>query len=129
IYIDIEGIPKLIPLKLVGDGLYNLLDIALTITLESKMVLIDEIENGMHYYALKELLKEVLKGASENKYQLFITTHSVDTLNAVRDILKFNTPNLDVSFINLKNKDGKLESKTYDKDNFLEKMSRGWDIR
>ncbi|MGL6131036.1 MAG: AAA family ATPase [Fusobacteriaceae bacterium] len=129
VYIDIQGIQELIPLKLMGDGVYNLLDIALTITLENKIILIDEIENGMHYYALKEILKDILKRVDSNGYQLFITTHSVDTLNAIRDILKFSMKDLDISFINLKNRDGKLISKVYDRKKFLEKISEGWEIR
>lgn len=129
IYVGIKGLSKMLPLKLMGDGIYNLFDIGLTIAFGNKIILIDEIENGMHYYALQEFLKEILRKAVDEDYQLFITTHSMDTLKAIEDILKFNDNDLDISFINLKNKEGNLETKVYKKDEFLEEMYQGWDIR
>lgn len=128
IYAGIKGIPKMIPLKLMGDGIYNLFNIGLTIY-GSKIILIDEIENGMHYYALQHLLKEILERAEKGEYQLFITTHSIDTLNAIRDILQFSKDDMDISFINLRNKKDKLETKIYKKNEFLKEMYQGWDIR
>ena len=56
IYLDMEGIGELVQIDAAGDGIRRFLNIVSTIAnLESKIVLIDQIENGLHYSAYKLL--------------------------------------------------------------------------
>jgi energy-coupling factor transporter ATP-binding protein EcfA2 len=86
IYADI-GIETLIPVNLLGDGSRRVLSILAAIA-ETKngVLLIDEVENGLHYRSLSVLWKAILKAAIENNVQLFITTHSYECIQALAEI-------------------------------------------
>ena len=74
-----------IPLQYAGDGAINLLYICLAI-LENKggIVLIDEIENGLHYSMYKELWRIIDRLTQKANCQLFATTHSAEIIYAVQ---------------------------------------------
>ena len=86
IYADI-GIENLIPINIMGDGLRRILSI-LTVISEKKngVVLIDEIENGLHYSSLSILWKTIFKLAKENNVQIFATTHSYECVKAFVEV-------------------------------------------
>lgn len=85
IYADI-GIEKMIPLPLMGDGIARLLRIALAITDASKgIVLIDEIENGLHYTIMKNVWKAIAYIARKYSCQVFATTHSRECIQAAHE--------------------------------------------
>lgn len=88
IYIDI-GIDKLVPLNILGDGVQKLLNLLLAILDTSGgIILIDEIENGLYFSALKVLWKSIIEVADEYNVQLFITTHSFETLKYLKEVLE-----------------------------------------
>jgi AAA15 family ATPase/GTPase len=91
IYIDKEGISERIPLRLMGDGIRRFLYIAATIAANNKqnfICLIDEIENGLHYKS-QELMWQTLFLLTRNaNIQLFITTHSLEMLQSMANVLK-----------------------------------------
>ncbi len=87
IYVDI-GISRLIPINLLGDGIRRMLSIILSIfNAKSGIVLIDEIENGLHYLALKSLWKSVILAAELCDVQLFTTTHNHETIKYIQECL------------------------------------------
>ncbi|MDD2192719.1 MAG: AAA family ATPase [Bacteroidales bacterium] len=89
IYLDMEGIDELVQINAAGDGIRRFLNIVSTIAnLESKVVLIDEIENGLHYTAYKLLWQSILAISEVTNVQLFITTHSMETLKCLNEILR-----------------------------------------
>lgn len=89
IYLDMEGIDELVQINAAGDGIRRFLNIVSTIAnLESKIVLIDEIENGLHYSAYKLLWQSILVISEVTNVQLFITTHSMETLKCLNEILR-----------------------------------------
>jgi len=82
IYIDV-GEKTLLPLSLMGAGFFNTLNIAVSVSAaEDGVVLIDEIEDGIHYLAFPDLTRAVLRLAQENSLQLFITTHSQEIIRS-----------------------------------------------
>ena len=88
IYFDI-GLERLIPANIIGDGVRRLLNILTTITAhEGGIILIDEIENGLHYSTLKVLWRSVLKAAQKFDVQIFATTHNAETLKYLREVLE-----------------------------------------
>ncbi|GHV21045.1 ATP/GTP phosphatase [Clostridia bacterium] len=91
IYIDKEGISERIPLKLMGDGVRHFLNITATIAASNEqnfIYLIDEIENGLHYKS-QELMWQTLFSLTRNaNIQLFITTHSLEMLQSMTNVLK-----------------------------------------
>ena len=87
VYVDI-GLTQLIPLGLFGDGIRRLLSIILSISnSKNGIVLIDELENGLHHSALDQTWKYIVELANNYNVQLFITTHNIETLKALQAVL------------------------------------------
>ena len=64
-----------------GDGANRLLTIALAlVNAKDKTLLIDEFEVGLHHSLQKQLWEIIFKYSKEWNIQVFITTHSQDTL-------------------------------------------------
>ncbi|MDI6049806.1 AAA family ATPase [Flavobacterium sp. XS2P24] len=87
IYADI-GLDRLIPINLLGDGVRRLLAIILAIhNSKDGIVLIDEIDNGLHYSTLKSLWKSVLYISKQCNVQVFVTTHNYETIKYLSECL------------------------------------------
>ena len=86
VYGDI-GEGHLIPVSLMGEGMVRMLSIA-TAMVNNKggLVLIDEIENGLHYSALPTLWQMIFKTARQFDVQVFTATHSDECIQAASDI-------------------------------------------
>lgn len=76
-----------VPLKYMGDGLISVLNILLKMrNLYGGILLIDEIENGLHWKTQRILWKAVIAAAKENNVQIIATTHSRDTIAALSEV-------------------------------------------
>lgn len=89
IYFDLgNDFRTLLPLNLMGEGIQRLLDVITSIAhTAGGIVLIDEIDNGLHYSALRTLWKGVLQAAREYDVQVFATTHSAEALRHLTWVL------------------------------------------
>ena len=75
------GRSRLIPIPLMGEGMRRLLSIVLAIaTAPGGRVLIDEIENGLHYSVQKKVWQVIAQAARQANVQIFATTHSWECL-------------------------------------------------
>lgn len=83
IYIDVGG-NHLLPINIMGDGMRRILAF-LTAIAEKKngIVLIDEIENGLHYSSLKTAWNAILTACKAYNVQLIATTHSYEAIEAL----------------------------------------------
>lgn len=71
-----------LPLSYMGDGINKGIQLfSLVLTTENGIVLIDEIENGLHYTSYLPLLETLYKTALQQNTQLIITTHSEEVLD------------------------------------------------
>lgn len=79
----IGGQPHPIPIPLMGEGMSRLTSIVLAIAnAQNGVVLIDEIENGIHYSKLQQLWTAISKIANQLNVQLFVTTHSYECIES-----------------------------------------------
>ena len=79
----IAGLNRLVPLIFLGDGIVRLASLVLAIgTSPNGVVLVDEIENGLHHSILPEVWGAIGKAAREFKTQIFATTHSFECIEA-----------------------------------------------
>lgn len=77
--VKIEMEERPVPLKSLGDGAVRLFSVALALAnSRDGFLLIDEVENGIHYSLQYDFWKMVMKAAYENNVQVFATTHSWD---------------------------------------------------
>jgi AAA15 family ATPase/GTPase len=74
------------PFYTFGDGLKKTLLIALTLPLaKNGILLIDEIETSIHFSALSQVFTWLIQACKINKTQLFVTTHSLEAVDAMLD--------------------------------------------
>jgi ABC-type lipoprotein export system ATPase subunit len=82
-FAKIESLTAAIPLRELGDGVSRLFGIALALShAKDGILLVDEIENGLHYSIHEKLWKLVFKTARDMNVQVFATTHSWDCIEA-----------------------------------------------
>ena len=85
LYGDI-GLGQLIPVQLMGEGMSRILSLALSIaSCPGGMVLVDEIENGIHHSVMEKVWKAIGAFARSYDVQLFATTHSYECIRAACD--------------------------------------------
>jgi len=73
-----------IPLGSMGDGMWRMLTMAVAIT-QSKggVLLVDEIDTGLHYTAMEAMWRLIFRAATEFEVQVFATTHSYDCVHSL----------------------------------------------
>ncbi|MEG4085036.1 ATP-binding protein [Microcoleus sp. POL10_C6] len=78
---------KRLPLSLFGDAINRVADIILKlVNSEPKILLVDEIENGIHYTNQRDFWRILFRLAVELDTQIFATTHSLEMLQAFADV-------------------------------------------
>lgn len=79
--VRIKDIDEPLPLRSLGNGMYRMLCISLSfVNATDGMLLIDEIENGIHYSVQPELWQLIFQLARRLNVQVFATTHSWDCI-------------------------------------------------
>lgn len=89
----------------------------------------DEIENGLHYSAMKAFSKALVDGAATQGVQLFITTHSLEMLHALAQACEEMEPSC---FLYLKmgcRKNGKIVCDRYDYRAFRAHLENDFELR
>lgn len=112
-----------------GNGMYKAFFIATSALLSKDgILLIDEIETGIHGRALNSFIEKLLKVCAVNNVQIFLTTHSLETidiiLNNCRDQLD------DVALYHIRNEKSKTIAKRYGGSKLLALRNEiGFDVR
>jgi len=128
LYGDI-GAPKLTPLPLLGNGIMMLANYALTIySAPGGVVLIDEIENGLHHSILGKVWSALAKAAKENNTQLFATTHSLECIKAAHRAFA-KDKNYDFQLIRLDRKEQEVKPVVLDREIIETAIEANWEIR
>ena len=82
------GLPELVPLQVMGEGMTRIARAILAISVAPKgIVLIDEIENGLHHSILPKVWEAIEKAARQFDTQIFATTHSFECMEAAHHAL------------------------------------------
>ena len=72
-----------VPLLSLGEGMNRLFVIATALAnCQNGMLIVDEIESGLHYSVLPDVWKLIFKTAKDLNVQVFATTHSKDCIEA-----------------------------------------------
>ena len=87
ILVDV-GFEKRLPIQLAGDGLKKVLSVIVNMAMaQNGILLIDEIDNGLHYTSMPILWRAIIESASRYNVQVFATTHNIDSLRALNSEL------------------------------------------
>ncbi len=84
--VKVAKIDEPVPLRSLGEGMNRLFGIALAlVNAQNGMLLIDEVESGLHYSAQPDLWRLVFEAARRLNVQVFATTHSWDCIAAFQE--------------------------------------------
>ena len=129
LYADI-GLDRKIPISLAGEGVGRLLSIILAIaTAKDGIVLIDEIESGIHHSVMPKVWEGICFAAREFNCQIIATTHSYEAVQTAYDgVLKADLAR-GFSYIRLDQKENDIIAKTYSHKVLGAALANGWEVR
>lgn len=88
LFLGYQHLKNMVPLSIAGDGIQKYLYIAIHAFLPSiDVIVIDEIENGLHFTAHQKLWKCIIESAKDLGKQFFISTHNKETLNCLSSFI------------------------------------------
>ena len=91
-FVRLDGEATPVPLRSLGDGISRALGIVLAlVNAKGGFLLVDEIENGIHYAVQTDLWRLIFRVASRLDVQVFATTHSSDCIIAFQAAAAENT--------------------------------------
>jgi len=84
VFVALEGMPERVPLGSLGDGFRQLLFLAiLLVQSDGDVLLVDEIDTGLHYSVMGDIWRFVAEVAKRSDTQVFATTHSLDCVRGL----------------------------------------------
>lgn len=103
-----------ITLKSLGDGMNRLFGLSLSfVNAAGGFLLVDEIENGLHYSVLPDVWKLIFETARRLNVQVFATTHSWDCIEAFQQAAA-KDQNEEAMLIRLQNSKDGIKAVLYD---------------
>ena len=122
------------PLNMFGSGMIRAtMILSECILRDSKVLLIDELEQGLHHQAISFLLEALLRLAKEQDIQIFATTHSIEVIEGLQQVLgqeEFAEHRDTTTCVTLqRDKDGIVRSYRYDYQQFDHCIEHGIEIR
>jgi len=118
-----------VPLSVYGDGIRRTLLLAEAVAkAKGGLLLIDEIETGIHFSALGGVYSWLVRACRELDVQLFVTTHSLEAIDAL--LAADTTPDEDVVAFKLGQQGGQSVVKRYGEDQLKwMRFERGLEVR
>ena len=123
------GLPELIPVTQLGQGFNRLLDIySELVAEEAKVLLIDEIENGLYWKALPIVWKGLFAAARELDVQIFATTHSLECIKAADEAARAEG-SYDLALVRLDRVGDDIKPTVMGEEAMRTAREFGWEIR
>ncbi|MDP1588527.1 MAG: AAA family ATPase, partial [Prosthecobacter sp.] len=129
LYADV-GLPERIPLPFLGEGFNRLVQIyGAIIGEEADVLLVDEIENGLHWSALPQIWTGIREAVTKEEVQIFATTHSLECIAAAAEAFK-GEPKNDLAVHRLERmENGDIHCVTMNEDELERMLERDWEVR
>jgi predicted ATPase len=126
----LHGEREPVALRSLGDGVYRAFEVALGIEYakESQIVLLDEIEAGIHYSKQAEFLKTLFALAKQKNLQIFATTHSWDCIEAFQEASE-TLPELAASLVRLEKKGDDVQAVCFNREEFAAVTRHSIEVR
>ncbi len=130
----VDGQPHDIPLNHMGDGVVRAFKMFLyTLIAQADIILIDEVENGIHYSVLNVVWETVFANVKASGCQIFLTTHSYECIEAaVAAYNELHVPAEENLFAFYRLEDRKNDNITavrYTPEDLVEVIDSNWEIR
>ncbi len=123
------GLSRLLPLNFLGGGVAKVTSVITQIlNYENGLVLIDEIENGLHRTVQKTLWEAIFNWALSYNVQIFATTHSYECLQMFNEVAgSFLQP--EVALFRLEREDGQTKAIRYNREELSAALESNWEVR
>lgn len=83
-FVRLSDTQKRIPIGSMGDGIWRMLGLSLAlVSAKDGVLLVDEIDTGLHYTALENMWKLIWETSKKLNVQVFATTHNSDCWKAL----------------------------------------------
>lgn len=129
IYCDI-GLDQLVPIDLMGDGFIRLMGIVtMMYHVRDGILLIDEIDNGLHYTSLEILWRAVFIAATEFNVQVFATTHSVECVKVFGSSTHPLVQEDNIRLYRIEKKETNHKAVRYESDILAASLDSDWEVR
>lgn len=133
VHVDV-GLDRMLPINLFGGGMKRAADILANCILNKQQILlIDELENGLHHAAVRPFLEMLLGLSRDQGLQVFATTHSLGVLQSLRESLadeRFGAQRDAVMVYTLQRDfDGQVRAYAHDYLQFEHCIASGFEIR
>jgi AAA15 family ATPase/GTPase len=131
LYVDSENVSEKFPLCVNGMGYRSAFNILVIIASNSNgILLLDELDNGLHYTAQKNILKAMMRLAKQLNVQIFATTHSMECVRAFSEVAN-EGDGFDARLINLHKfpDTNQHEADIYGKDEMAYLLKAGMELR
>lgn len=124
-----KGKQHAVALKTMGDGMNRLFGIALALaSAKDGILLVDEIENGIHWSVVADLWRFILKVAKRLNVQVFATSHSQDCLKAFHQGTKGDEA-MDGVAVRLEKRNNEFTTEIFDEARLAVIVKEGIEIR
>ena len=128
------GLSKRLPINVLGDGIRKILCIILAVyNCTNGALIIDEIDNGLHYSVMKNMWRVVIASAKTYNVQLFVSTHNLDLLKGLSEYLGETGTEDDRPLISayklIRKADDEIVSLRYDYDNLSYSIQQEIEMR
>lgn len=125
---DIGG-GRLLQLPLMGEGMARITSLVLLLAnAPNGIVLIDEIENGIHHSIMTMIWEAIAKVARKFNTQIFATTHSRECIMSAHRAFKKSKP-YDFRLHRLDRVEDVITHKSYDKESLEAAIETGLEVR
>lgn len=130
IYGDI-GLSTPIPLSLMGEGVNQITSLILAMgSVQNGVLLIDEIENGLHYSILPDVWRAIDEASRLFNVQVFATTHSYEVIRAAHEVFSQQDKDYDFRLHRLeRDEQGDISSVTYSERNLETAINMQLEVR
>lgn len=130
IFVDIAK-EELFPLSIMGDGIKKIIAVIASIaSVKNGILLIDEIENGLHHSSLKYLWQAILTACEFYKVQLITTTHSYECISAlVESAHKINDYKEEISLYRIEKKNQEHKINYFDLNMLTTGLENNFELR
>jgi AAA15 family ATPase/GTPase len=124
------GSNYLIPITLMGGGITKFLNITLAMySFQNGVVLIDEIENGLHHSVQNKIWSAVFSLAHKLNIQVFVTTHSWECLNAFHESSQPGLFGIDSKLFRIERDENLFNCVEFTQDELKTSLENRWEVR
>ena len=133
VMVGLEGVPRLLPVQIMGDGVRRLTAILSALWVcRGGCVCIDEIDNGLHNSVQPLVWETLIRYAQEWDVQIIATSHHLDLLQAIDKVYKDNPdaiPPQDFAYIVLSREGNAIRPYAFDLTDLTSAIELGLEVR